>query len=61
MNSGLSVLPSVLLSGSFLEIGLLDFSETRHGVRAPCSVTHDRPKFSENIILPKKLAKKRVF
>ena len=34
----LAVRPFVLLSGSFLGIGSLVFSETQHGVRGPCAV-----------------------
>ena len=40
-----SVLLSVLLSGSFLGIGSLVFSETQHGVRGPCLVVRDRAGF----------------
>ena len=36
---------STLLSGSFLGIGLLVFSETQHGVRGPCLVVRDRAGF----------------
>ena len=36
-----SVCPSVLLSGSFLRIGSLVFSETQQGVRGLCVVVHD--------------------
>ena len=37
-----SVLPSVLLYGSFLGIGSLVFSETVYVVRAPYGDVHDR-------------------
>ena len=40
-----SVLLSVLLSGSFLGIGSLVFSETQHGVRDPCLVVCDMAGF----------------
>ena len=38
---------SVLLSGSFLGVGSLVFSETQHGVRDPCGVVRDRAGFFE--------------
>ena len=44
--------PSVLLSGGFLGIGWLVFSETQHGVRGPC-VVRGRARF-----LQKNLAQK---
>ena len=47
-----SVHPSVLLSGSFLGIGTLVFSETQHGVRGPCVAVHVRARFFEKT-LPK--------
>ena len=40
-----SVRPSSRLSGRFLGIGSLVFSETQHGVRGPCLVVHDRARF----------------
>ena len=41
----LSFGPSLLLTGSFLGIGLLVFSETQHGVRGLCVVVRDRAGF----------------
>ena len=50
----LSFRPSVLLSGSFLGIDSLIFSETQHGVRGPCVVVHDRVGFvKKNFFCPK--------
>ena len=40
----LAARPFVLLSGRFLGIGSLVFSETQHGVRGPCAV-HGRARF----------------
>ena len=61
MNEGLSVLPSfcpsVLLSGSFLGIGSLVFSETQHGVRGPCVVVRDGARFSEKNLFAQKVGK----
>ena len=42
MNQAMSVLPSVLSSGSFIGIGLLDFFETQHGLQGPCEIVSDR-------------------
>ena len=59
-----SVCPSVLPSGSFLEIGSLVFSETQHGVRGPCVVVRDRAGYLKKMFLPRKWgkwAKNRVF
>ena len=60
MNWGLSVLPSfppsLLLSGSFLGIGSLVFSETQHDVRGPC-VVRDRVAFFEKNIFSQKMGK----
>ena len=56
--------PSILLSGSFLGIGSLVFSESLDGVRGPCGVVHDRARFlGINFFAPKrgKWAKNRVF
>ena len=39
--------PSVFLSGSFLGIGSLVFSETQHGVRGLCVVVRDRTGFKK--------------
>ena len=41
----LSFCPSALPSGTFLGIGSLVFSETRHGVRGPCGDALDRARF----------------
>ena len=53
MNKGLSIYPFVLLSGSFLWIGLLVFPGTQYVVRGPYDVVHDRARFFEkNIFAP---------
>ena len=44
---------SVLLSGSFLGIGKLVFSETQHGVRGLCVVVRDRGRFFKKFFVPK--------
>ena len=46
-----------LLLRSFLGTGYLVFSGTRHGVRVPCGVVHDRARFFENHVLPTKWGK----
>ena len=68
MNQGPSFRLYVLLSGSFLEIGSLVFSENQHGVRGPCLVVVDRAGFflkksfcPENWEMGKNWAKNRVF
>ena len=39
------VRPSILLSGDFLGISSLDFSEIQYGVKGPCDVVHLRAGF----------------
>ena len=46
-----------LLSRSFLGIGSLVFSETKHGVKGPCSVMHDKTGFFKNHIFAHKIGK----
>ena len=56
--------PFILLSGRFLGIGSLVFSETQHDVRSPCGVLHDKARFFLKKVLPPKwgkLTKNRVF
>ena len=57
--------PSILLSGSFLGIGLLVFSENQYGVRGPCIVAvHDSQIFQQKNVLSQKWGKwvkNRVF
>ena len=50
VKQGLSILLSCHLSGSFLGIGSLDFSEFWHGSRNPYEVVHERAR-----VLGKKL------
>ena len=44
--------PSCHLSGCFLEIRLLDFSEFWHGAVDPYEVVHDSPIFWKKFFLP---------
>ena len=56
--------PSCHLSGCFLEIRLVDFSEFWHGAVDPYEVVHDSPIFWKKFFLPPnlgKLAKNRFF
>ena len=58
----LSFHPSVPMSGSFLRICSLVFSETQHGVRGPCDLVRDRAGFFEKKNLcPKSGPKIRFF
>ena len=53
MNYGLFGRPSVCLSGSFLGIVSLVFSETQHGFRGPWDIVLDRAGFFEKKLCPK--------
>ena len=59
MKYGLSLLSSCNLSGCFLGIGLLDFSEFWHGARNSYEVVHDLLCiiFSKNFFCPKNCVK----
>ena len=48
---------SVLLSGSFLDIGSLVFSETQRGVRDPCVVVRGGARFFEKNLFAQKMGK----
>ena len=56
-----SILPSILLSfrlsGSFLGIGPLVFSETQDGVRGSCLVVHDRAGFFKKSLFTPRMGK----
>ena len=52
----LSFYPSVL-SGGFLGIDSLVFSDTQHGARGPCVIVRGRARFFEKIFLSKKWGK----
>ena len=49
--------PSVLLSGHFLGIGSLVFSETQHGVRGPCVVVRERARMFEKHFFAQNMGK----
>ena len=52
IKQGLSVLPSVRLSGRFLGIVSLVFSKFWHDARNPYEVVHDSQIFQENFFYP---------
>ena len=52
-----SFCPLLLLSGGFLGIGSLFFSEIQHGVRGPCGIVFGSARFFEKIIFPQKMDK----